>query len=329
MAETLAQAQAKIKPKLEDFLVLNFDDELQQEVLVFLDYCKTKKISYPWSSLNTWALKSKGKRIGYIHIGDETDPLDWTVWLHLTELFQYDEFLIQENLQSIILNALKHCTGCIAYCAPGYTDKILGKEYCALCRAMLYVDKNNQCIQFNKPDAEAMEKLKRIIDFRLTLSHGTVNRPIFDSTANGLIRIDNKSLVSSVTDLQGNPIENKITVGSSIENLFDGKYKSYARFWANENSFDFVFCLNEPVELVMYSLVTSAQLQVPDSWKLYGTVSLNEPWILLDEQNEFPKPVTSYTERAFVIEMPAIYQNYRFVFKKCKFDLSQIHLYIK
>jgi len=86
--------------------------------------------------------------------------------------------------------------------------------------------------------------------------------------------------------------------------------------------------LNEPLELIKYSFVTSLQLQVPDSWKLYGAASINEHWTLLDEQDGFPKPVTSYTERAFSIDAPQKYQYYRFEFKKCKFDLSQVHLYI-
>ena len=279
--------------------------------------------------MNTWTLKVKGKSIGYIHIDDENDTNHWTIWLHLTELFQYGQFLIQENLQNVISNAIKCCTGCSTYCAPGYTDKILGKEYRGLCRAMYHVDKNNQCMHFIDPDAEAMDKIKRIIDFRLALSHGTANRPIFDLATSELTRVNNKSLVKGIADLQGNPIENQITAGSSIDKLFDDNYKSYARFWANENSYDFAFKLNEPIELAMYSFVTSVQLQVPDSWKLYGAAFPNESWTLLDEQNEFPKPVTSYTEKSFVIDTPSAYQWFRLVFRKCKFDLSQVHLYTK
>ena len=329
--ETLAQAQRRTKPKLEDFIATALGDELQQDVLAFLAFCKTKKISYPWSSTNTWTLKAKGKSIGLIWVGDKEPPEQydytrWAVGVGFTELHQYDDFIVKENLQSIIWDSLMYCTHCNTYCEPGYTGKILGRTYRNLCRAMYILD-GKTCINFENPDTEAIEKAKRIIDFRLALPHGTANRPILDPVTDELTCIDNPLQVNGITDLQGNPILNRITSKSKIENLFDGEYDSYARFWANENSYDIVFQLNEPAELVMYSFVTSFQLQVPDSWKFYGAASQNEPWTLLDEQDEVPKPVTSYTEKAFNIGMPGTYRYYRFSFERCKFDLSQIHLF--
>ena len=329
--ETLAQAQKRTKPKLDDFVVMNLDAKLQQEVLAFLDYCKAKKVSYSWSSTNTWTLKAKGKSIGFIWIGDKeatkrSDYLHWAVGLGFVELHQYDDFIVKESLQSIILNSLMHCTNCNAYCVPGYTEKILEKKYHNLCRGMYILDEKT-CLNFKNPATEAIEKVKRIIDFRLALPHGTRNRPIFDPITDGLNRIDNKLQVIGITDLQGHPIQNKITSGSKIDNLFDGKYTSYARFWSNENSYEVVFQLSEPAELVMYSLVTSFQLQVPNSWKFYGATSQNGPWTLLDERDEIPKPVTIYTEKAFKIGVPKTYRYYRFTFERCKFDLSQIHLF--
>ncbi|MCL2487266.1 MAG: hypothetical protein FWE80_01130 [Oscillospiraceae bacterium] len=324
MAETLAQEQAKTKPELEDFIAVSLHDYARQAVLAFLDYCRAKKISYRWTSTNTWTLKAKGKSLGGISIDGENC---WAVWLHLTELLQYDDFIVKENLQSAILNSIKHCTGCNSYCAPGYTGKILGKEHRSLCRAMYIVDRNDHCIDFTNPDAAAIDRAKRIIDFRLSLPHGTASRPVFDPVTDGLTRIDNTLRVSGVSDLQGNPFRGAPNM--KIDYLFDGKYTSYARFWANENCYDVVFQLDEPVELVMYSLVTGFQLQVPDSWKLYGAASKDGPWMLLDARDEFPKPVTGYTEKTFKIGTPGAYRCYRFTFERCKFDLSQVHLYTR
>jgi len=329
--ETLAQEQKKTKPKLDDFIITGLISELRQDVFAFLDYCKTKKISYPWSSTNTWTLKAKGKSIGLIQVGSKESPeqydnIHWTIGVGFRELHQYDDFVIKEDLQNIILKSLTHCTNCNTYCTLGYADKILGKEYRNLCRGMYILDEKT-CISFNNPDIAVIEKVKRIIDFRLSLSHGTVNRPIFDPITGELNRIDNKGQINDVTNLQGNPILNTITSKSKISNLFDGKYDSYARFWVSENSYDIVFQLDEPTMLVMYSFVTSFQLQLPNSWMFYGLRSKDEPWVLLDEQGSFPKPVTAYTEKAFRISVPGVYQYYRFVFEKCKFDLAQVHLY--
>jgi len=323
MAETLAQEQARTKPKLEEFIAVHLNDELQRNLLVFLEYCATKKISYKWSSTNTWTLKYKSKSIGLIHVSDA----NWTIGVGFVELIQYDDFIVEESLQNDILDNIRHCTGCNTYCAPGYSQEILGKQYRKLCRAIYFLD-GKVCINFTNPHAKSMDKIKRMIDFRLAIPHGTAKRPVFDPAADGLTRINNNVHITGITDLHGNPIKNEITSKSSIDKLFDGKYDSYARFWANENSYDIVIQLNEPIKFTKYSFVTSLQLQVPDSWKLYGTTSLNEHWTLIDEQARFPKPVTSYTERVFTIDAPKTYQYYRYVFKKCKFDLSQVHLYL-
>jgi len=278
MAKTLAQKQRITKPELEDFIAANLNNELQQDAIAFLAYCNMKKILYKWSSTNTWTMKSKGKSIGLISV----ESGSWTVGVGFIELIQYDDFIVNENLHNDILNNIRRCTNCNPFCAPGYTELILGKQYRNLCRAMYYLDEKT-CINFTNPNIEAIDKAKRMIDFRLALSNGTTNRPIFDPAINGLNRIDNTLCVNGVTDLQGNKIMNQTTSGAGISNLFDGKYNSYARFWANENSYDIVLQLNEPVALTMYSFVTASTLQVPDSWKLYGAKSLNGAWTLLDE----------------------------------------------
>ena len=342
MEETISQKQLKTKPKLEDFIATHLNDDLQQDVLAFLDYCKSKKISYPWSSTNTWTLKAKSKSIGSIWIGGEkwingkrvtgdlNDGSGWTVGTWYTELLQYTDFFEKENLQSVFLNSLKRCSKCSSGCPP-YTVKIFGKEYRNICRSK-YLDRDT-CIQFKNPDAEATEQIKRIIDFRLAISHGTANRPIFDPDAAGLTRVDNKLRVSDVSDLQGNPFPGR--PNEKIDCLFDGKYDSYARFAAfllgedSKNSYDVVFQLDALVELKMYSLVTGLRLDVPDKWALYGADSKEGPWKLLDKRDEFPRPVTNYTEKAFTIGAPGAYRCYRFNFEGSHFVLSQVHLYTK
>ena len=334
MAETIAQEQRKTKPTLEDFIAANLDEKTRQDALAFLDYCKARKISYPWSSTNTWYLQAKGKRIGIIWIGSVKAPgqydddTHWAVGVGFYELIQYDDFIIKENLQSVIANSLiycsKHNSNCSGSCAPGYTGEIAGKQYHNLCRAMWILD-GKTCINFKNPNAAAIERVKRIIDFKLSICHGTTNRPIFDPFANGLSRVDNKLRVSGVTDLHGNPFP--WGHNDSIQNLFDGKYFKYAYFFTEEHSNDVLFELDEPIELAMYGLVTGHRLDVPDSWKLYGAATKDGSWTLLDARDEFPKPVTNYTEKAFNIGQSVAYRYYRFTFEGCRFILSQVHLY--
>lgn len=342
MSATLAQKQMRTKPKLEDFIAAALSDELQRDVLEFLDYCKAKKISYPWSSTKTWTLKTKGKSIGLIWVGgakwingkrvteDLNDGSGWTVGAGYAELLQYTDFIENEKLQSVFLNSLKRCSKCSSGCPP-YTVKISGKEYRSICRSK-YFDRDT-CIQFKNPDAEVIEKIKKILDFRLGILHGTAKRPVFDPVAAGLTRLDNKMRVSGISDLQGNPFPGR--PNEKIDYLFDGKHDSYARFAAflfgdnAKKSYDVLFQLDAPVELKMYSLVTGFRLEVPDKWALYGAESKDVPWSLLDARDEYPKPMTLYTEKAFKIGAPGVYRFYRFTFESSSFVLSQVYLYAR
>ena len=93
MPDTLAMEQAKTKPKLEDMIPSLLDGDKQGHILDFLDYCKTKKISYLWSSTNRWNMKAKGKNIGYIDLGGHRPGNadgSWYISVDLHELRQHE-----------------------------------------------------------------------------------------------------------------------------------------------------------------------------------------------------------------------------------------------
>ena len=321
MSESIAQEQRRTKPKFEDIVATraSMSDEEKQIAYAFLEYCNAKEVTYTWSSTNRWNLKTKGKIIGYICIGIRSrDDNSWRILLDLKELLQYEDFIQKEGFAEVIYNNVNYCERCNHKNPCFGSETILGKKFNNICGV---------CVSFKNPNLEALDNAKKIIDFRLVLSHGTANRPIFDTITAGLTRIDNKLRISGISDLEGNINEN-------MTNLFDDKYNSYLYTGAYEhmlvgNSHNIVFELNEPSELKMYGLVTGLRLDVPNSWTLYGAVSKDGEWILLDERDEFPNPVTLYTEKAFEIYKPKAYQYYRITLNGSYFVLSQIHLYTK
>ena len=319
--ETLAQEQRRTKPKLDDIITsrASMDEEAKQVAFAFLDYCNAKNITYKWSSTNRWNLNAKGKRIGYIGIGvRKHDDNSWNIIIGLSELLQYEDFIQKEGLAEVICNNIHYCEGCNkVVCSRSAT--ILGKEYHNLCGVG---------VCFKNPDAKALKSVKKILDFRLNISHETARRPILDPVTDGLHCINNKLRVSGVSDLQGNSNVN-------MDNLFDGKYKSYCyvgpyeSFMLTGDRHNIVFQLDRPVELQMYSFVTGLRLDVPDKWALYGAESKDGPWVLLDAQDGFPTPVTLYTEKAFKINTPKTYQYFQITFESGYFVLSQVHLYTR
>jgi hypothetical protein len=319
MSESIAQEQKRTKPLFENIIATraSMSNEEKEVASAFLAYCNAKNITYKWSSTNRWTLKAKSKTIGYICIGVRShDDNSWRILLDLKELLQYEDFIQKEGLAEIICNNVNYCERCNHKNPCFGSATILGKVFSNICGV---------CVSFKNPDTKALDNALKIIDFRLALSHGTANRPIFDLIIDGLTRIDNKLRVSGISDLEGNTDENR-------DNLFNSKYNNY--FYAGPyehmstgDSHNIVFELDNPVELKMYSLITGLRIDVPNSWELYGATSKDGAWTLIDSQTEFPKPVTLYTERAFRIDTPKAYQYYRITLDGSYFVLSQIHLY--
>ncbi|MCL2361679.1 MAG: hypothetical protein FWC73_07700 [Defluviitaleaceae bacterium] len=319
--ESLAKQQAKTKPKAEDIIASNLTGGERQNALAFLEYCKVKKISYPWSSTNRWNMKAKGKSIGWIDIGGERKgnaDSSWYIDVDMRELRQYEDAIENEGLIDFVKKHLKICIGC-ASCAPGGNVTFFGEEFQNVCYGVsLYI-----C----NPDASTIENIQKLINIRLTIPRGTAARPLYDSATDGLARIDNKR-ISEISDMEGNTNENMCL-------LFDGKYDKYyyagpyGEFKSDKTSHNIIFKLDEPVELAMYGLVTSMRTDAPRKWTLYGAVSMNGSWEKLDEHDEFPRPITSYTEKAFKISTPAPYQYYRINLEGWTFMVSQLHLYCK
>jgi len=319
-SEALAQKQAKIRPKLEDVVATSLGDEAQQCILEFLEYCKSKKVAYYWSSTNRWNMKTKGKSIGYIGIGGKrrgnTDG-SWYIDLDLRELHQYEDILEKEDVSEIVQKYLRLCNYC-GSCSPGMNVMLFEKEIHNVCYSMF--------VYIENPDTDLLKGIQKLVNIRLAIPHGTAIRPLLDTATDGLTRINNKRHVSRVLDMD-------INTSANICTLFDGKYVKYyyigpyGDFKTNESSHDIIIELDKRTRVVMYSLVTSMRPNVPNSWTLYGARSLTGSWKRLDVQLEFPKPVTCYTEKAFKIASPAAYKYYRITFEGTQFVLSQIHLY--
>ena len=317
--ESLAKQQAKTKPTPEELITSNLTNNEQQNAFAFLEYCKSKKISYPWSSTNRWNMKSKGKSIGWIDIGGERKwnaDGSWYIDLDMRELYHHEGAIEKEGLAEFVKMHIKKCNNC-GSCAPGGKITLFGEEFQNICHGgQLYI-----C----NPDTSTLENIQKLINMRQAIPRGTPARPLFDSTTDGLTRFDNKR-IGEISDMDGNDDAN-------MRLLFDGKYDKYyyagpyGEFKSKETSHDILFELDKPVELAMYSLVTSMRTEVPKKWTLYGAVTKGGPWQKLDEQEKFPNPATSYTEKAFKINAPTAYQHYRITLEGGMFMVSQLHLY--
>jgi len=317
--ESLAKQQAKTKPTTEEMIALHLTGNKAENALAFLAYCKEKKVSYPWSSTNRWNLKAKGKSIGWIDIGGERKGNaegSWYMDVDLRELRQYESAIEKEGLAGFVEAHLKVCTAC-ASCSPGVALTLFGKSFQSICYSIpLYIQ---------NPDADTIVNIQKLINLRLAIPRGTAARPLYDPTTDGLARIDNKC-INDISDMEGN-------TDANMRLLFDGKYDKYyyagpyGEYKRDKTSHDIVFALDKPTKPAMYSLVTSMRTDAPRKWTLYGATAMDGIWVKLDEHDTFPKPITSYTEKAFRINYPAAYLYYRITLEGWTFMVSQLHLY--
>jgi len=316
---SLAKQQAKTKPTPEEIIASSLTGINSQHACNFLKMCKANKVSYPWSSTNRWNMKSKGKSIGWIDIGGERKGNkngSWYIEIDMRELRQYEDTIVKEDLSDFVIKHIKTCISC-ASCTPGVNIKLFGNELQNICYGIpLY---------FCDPNANTIENIIKLINMRMAIPRGTAARPLLDTATDGLERIDNKH-ISNIMDKDGH-------TDANMSLLFDGKYDKYyyagpyGEYKSNRTSHDIMFELNKPKKIVMYGIVSSMRTDLPQKWTLYGAVSTNGEWVKLDTQEEFPKPITSYTEKAFKIHTPGEYKYYCITFGGRTFMVSQLHLY--
>lgn len=173
MSELKKEVAKPKKPEIEDRIEILLDGEMKNIALAFVAYLREKKMPPKSATKTSWKVSYKGKTVCSISINDK----EWCVWTYvwytnyITPEYQaeYENFVLNENLQEFIWDGLYACVayhplkggGCChpeKSCAGGQTKVVFGKEF------------KNMCIArdtfFYDPDDTAIEKIKKIIEFR-------------------------------------------------------------------------------------------------------------------------------------------------------------------
>jgi len=165
---SLYEEQKKTKPEVETVISEALDGDLREGALAFAAYCRANKMKPMWSSGNIWTFKYKGKRVGSIRVrvrGMLLGKLDivehsWYVHVHYLDMSSpaFEKFATDEALQDVVWKNAKHCESCLTTCAPGRDRVIAGRLFHNICVA--------DGIYFKNPDDEAMECVRKLIEYR-------------------------------------------------------------------------------------------------------------------------------------------------------------------
>lgn len=164
--QTLYQEQKKTRPAIETIIPAHLGGEKQKAALDFVAYLRENKMPPAWASGNSWKSSYKGKGVCYIKL-DQQGKGTWKIEPLINASKAYEDFVEAENLRDIIWRNLALCTRCHPNtCAPkgmaetfsGVKKLYFGKAFDNVCRG--------GDTSFRNPDEEAIQCVKKLLDFR-------------------------------------------------------------------------------------------------------------------------------------------------------------------
>ena len=164
---TNLKVQRELKPKIEDVLPYYLNDNELATAQSFIVYLRADKMNPRWAGVHsTWNCNYKGKIICYIRLGrkwlGKADNVKWEISPNLINMSEYENEIIDENMQNYIWDGLAHCRACNNGCAPGAEKTILGKDCTGLCNGMFYSGRFP--ISFVNPDETAINCIKKLLE---------------------------------------------------------------------------------------------------------------------------------------------------------------------
>ena len=161
---TLLQVQKKLKPKIEDVIPLIVDNDEQKNALAFATWLRENKLPPKWSGIhNAWDAKYKGKNFCKISLDKKGK---WRTRLYLNNINKYDDQIIHEGLQELILGKLVYCTSCKPHRECGEIAKrdnrhLFGEEFKVLCHE--YTCNGGLMVLFTNPDEAVINGIKTLL----------------------------------------------------------------------------------------------------------------------------------------------------------------------
>jgi len=178
---SLYQQQKAIKPPVEDIIPEYLDGEMKDLALDFAAHMRVNKMKPAWVLTNQWKAVYKGRNICRItlHQGLLPKKFEWIVTAYLEHLNEYEEIVINENLQRYLWDNVYYCVQkpkesfpaeelrnyalswpCNIWgCAPGKNIMVCGKELTNICR-----NGNRQYFWFHDPDEATVNGIKRLLE---------------------------------------------------------------------------------------------------------------------------------------------------------------------
>ena len=139
--------------KTEDIMNNVLSGDVLKNALDFAAFLKENELT-----VNEAEISYQGKAVCYMHLdGGEDYPSPWTIWTEGDYSCERKDIPVSEPLKEIAWANVNICGSCGGICAPGTRKTIFGKDFDNVCNADM---------AFYKPDAEALECVKKLVEIR-------------------------------------------------------------------------------------------------------------------------------------------------------------------
>ena len=177
---SLYQQQKAVKPLVEDIIPEILDGDMKKNALDFVTHIRENKIKPAWVLTNQWKANYKGRCICKIILKQDcwTSNDSWIVAAWLENINEYEDIIINENLQDLVWDNVYYCVHkpagspsgakiqhALKYpcnlwnCAPGKNIMLCGKELTNICR-----NSNRQYFWFHDPSQSDLDGIKRLLE---------------------------------------------------------------------------------------------------------------------------------------------------------------------
>jgi hypothetical protein len=224
------QYQKANKPMIEEVMPECLDREKRKAALDFIAWLRANKMKPAWSAWQIWKASYKGNVICTIRLPYPPCKDTWGITPIINHISKYEESVISEGLQNILLDNVVYCVyssgqsgiGCSRNkpCFGGESRKILGKEIKYVCHDSP-TDNLTRYIRFLDPNETTIDGIKRLLKKKKKAREENSecgNVPLFERTEKSLSlykeykTVDPKSKIEDVAAefLEGEKLKNAL-----------------------------------------------------------------------------------------------------------------------
>jgi len=157
--------KSKTKPTIDEVISEYTDVNIREAAADFAEHMRAKKMPLRWTSKDRYKALQKKTAICWVDLNQRAlSPIKWRILTVLTNIAEYETFILNEGWQDFILEKINLCGPCNPnrQCSGGNKLSILGKNFNGICQNIIF---HKVMIGFDDPNDEAISRIKKLVEW--------------------------------------------------------------------------------------------------------------------------------------------------------------------